>query len=195
MVRKISLILLLCAVTGCLGKNIPTDEYQIIYPQKYFADPPTQHWQRMESSRDLSLFSPQLVNIYFKKDTGSIILLRAGRKPEYGVPPEYDLTRAEMVYLIKFIPHGSFDRAEESKLENKLWEKAEKIFRYHIEDHKFGAGKMLGVITQRREILLGEFFTPATAPAEDEAEFYQFLNSLQERNEEDESFGSWFGSF
>lgn len=171
---------------GCSNVTAPVkpavDIYKIKYPAKYEAALPNEHWSYIDNSRDLNVYAPQLIDIYMKKDSGSIILVRTGRRIDFGVPAEYELTKPEMIYLIKLIPNkGSFIGPEDYKNPDPLFEKIDKLYRYDIDDSKFGPGQILSTITSRGELLLVEFFAPQASLKADEPDFFKFLESLKER--------------
>jgi hypothetical protein len=162
----------------------PPDPHKIVYPNKFTAKLPSPRWQRMANSRELKLYNPKLVNLYFKKNSGSVILVRSGRRIEFGVPPDYDLTNGQLIYLVKFLPKGDFIGREEFESSNPLLERAKNLVKFKVKHPQLGPGQITATVIHRGELLLIEFFAPQAALAADEPEFYLFLDSLQEAKKE-----------
>ena len=184
--KKLSLFFLLFLLAACaVPKPAPApDPYQIVYPNKLMADlPPAPGWRFADNSRDLKLFNPGLVNIYLKKDTGAIILVRSGREVDFGSSPSYDLTRAQLVYLIKMLPGGDFIGRQDFESKNPLLQRAKSIIRFKVRHPRLGPGQITAVLVKRGDLLLAELFAPQDSIARDEAEFFTFLDSLRERKE------------
>lgn len=180
---------LICLLFGCSKPKTvgPKDIYQIDYPNKFVADLPSPQWHLADNSRELTNYSfqikhfPRLVNIYLKKDSGSLILVRTGRRAEFGIPSDYELTDGQLIYLTKLITKGDIIEHKEFKSENPLLERVEKIFRFQVEHPQLGTGQITAVMVHRGELLLIEFFAPKTLVEKDEPDFLKFLESLKER--------------
>ncbi len=179
--KKLVILLLVTGLLGCTAAPRPKDVYEIDYPNRYTIKLSSPRWEMMDNSRELNLFAPRLVNIYLKKDTGSIFLVRSGRKSEFGIPPDYDLTTGQLIYLTKLVPHGDFMEGGEYKSENPLLERVRKVFKFQVNHPKLGIGQITAVAVYRGELLLVEQFTPKAALSTDESEFYLLLESLRER--------------
>ena len=185
--NKLMLLLVISGLLACsAAKPVlpPPDPYKITYPNKFTAKLPSPRWQRMGNSRALKLYNPKLVNLYLKKNSGSVILVRSGRRIEFGVPPDYDLTNGQLIYLLKFLPKGDFIGRKEFESGNPLLERVKNLVKFTVKHPQLGPGQITAALVKRGEFLLIEFFAPQAALAADEPEFYLFLDSLQETKKE-----------
>jgi len=186
--NKLLLLLVMSSLLACsAAKPVlppPPDPHKIVYPNKFTAKLPSPGWQRMENSRQLNLYNPKLVNLYFKKSSGSVILVRSGRQVEFGVPLDYELTNGQLIYLVKFLPKGDFIGRKEFESSNPLLERAKNLVKFKVKHPQLGPGQITATVIHRGELLLIEFFAPQEPLAADEPDFYLFLDSLQEAKKE-----------
>ncbi len=170
---------LMLFVSPCLlwaapaGKIPPSERFQMQLPGK--------GWKQMTTIEGLNLKNSAKIELCLKKDNGSLILVRSGRKTDFGVSGFFDFASedAELVYLMKFVSGGDYINEVALVSKNPLLSHA-KAYSYEVQHKKLGAVTDLVVIVRGKDTILIELLAGQKNFDKDKAEFFKFLDSLKE---------------
>jgi hypothetical protein len=159
--------------TASAGQSLPSKRFQ--------AQVQLEGWKQMSSADELELRFSAKVEMYLKKDNGSLILIRSGRTEDFGISPFFTFASedAELVYLMKLVTGG--DYIEEVKLNSKnpLLSHA-KAYSYKVQDKRLGPAKILAVMVKGKDTVLIEFLAKVKDFDQDRSAFHKFLDGLKE---------------
>ncbi len=143
---------------------------------------PSESWKQMNTTEGLALRNSAKTGIYLKKDNGSLILVRSGKKADFGISGFFDFASddAELVYLMKLISSGDYINELKLASKNPLLSHA-KAYSFAVQDDKLGTATNLAVILRGGDIVLIELVAGTKNFDTDKDEFYKFLDNLAER--------------
>lgn len=161
--------------------SVWADANEIPPSKRFKAQLPADGWKQANSTAGLELRSAAKVEIYLKKDNGSLILVRSGRNVDFGMSNFFDFASddAEIVYLMKLISGGDYIDKVKLDSQNPLLSHA-KAYSYKVQDKDLGLVTNLAVMIRGRNTVLIELLATPNNFDKDSLEFYRFLDSLKE---------------
>jgi hypothetical protein len=155
---------------------------QVVSTQRFQGQVPGEGWKQLDNADELGLKTTAKVEMYLKKDNGSLILIRSGRNADFGVPGNFDFFSddAELVYLMKFIPGGDYVTEVKLETKNPLLSHA-KAYVYKVQHKRLGLVRELAVMFKGRDTVLIEFLASPDDFDKGSAGFYKFLDSLRQK--------------
>jgi hypothetical protein len=175
-----SLCFLMLFVSPYIAWADPADK--IPPSERFKMQLPGEGWKQMNTTAGLDIRNTAKIDIYLKKDNGSIILVRSGRNIDFGISSLFDFASddAELVYLMKLIAGGDYIEKVALASENPLLSKA-KAYSYKVQHEQLRTATTLAVMITGEDTVLIELLADQKNFDKDKTEFYLFLDKLTER--------------